>query len=268
LGAAVLVAGSISAQAGTVPSTAALADAAGQVGPAAIDGLWFPRGWSFERFLQDFGMSDQPRSWLGVHIQPVTPGIADSLGLKQAEGALVAEPQPGSPAIKAGIKAGDVIVSLDGTPVKNARELARKIAEMEPGSAVKLGIMRDGSEQTVTVTLAEMSAQRDQRPVTDEPGARSSDEPRIGMTVAAAASFDGAGDQGVVVTAVDPNGIAGKQGFRAGDVILQVGGKAVASPEDVRKALADARGGDKRNVLMRVKSGDVTRFVAVPLARS
>ena len=87
-------------------------------------------------------------------------------------------------------------------------------------------------------------------------------------TVAAAASFDGAGDAGVVVTAVDPTGIARKQGFRAGDVILQVGGKAVASAEDVRKALADARGGDKRNVLMRVKSGDVTRFVAVPLARS
>ena len=75
------------------------------------------------------------RGWLGVQIQSVTADLAESLGLKKAEGALIAEPQPDSPASKAGIKAGDVIVSIDGTPVKDARDLARKVAAMAPGSA-------------------------------------------------------------------------------------------------------------------------------------
>ena len=70
------------------------------------------------------------------------------------------------------------------------------------------------------------------------------------------------------MTSVDPNGLAADQGFRTGDVILEVAGKAVSNPEDIRKALTDARGGEKRSVLMRVKSGEATKFVAVPLARA
>ena len=79
------------------------------------------------------------RGWIGVQIQPVTPEIADSLGLKKAGGALVAEPQPDSPAAKAGIESGDVITSVDGDPVADARELARRIGTMAPGTTVKLG---------------------------------------------------------------------------------------------------------------------------------
>src|SRR6516162_3058413 len=96
------------------------------------------------------------RGWLGVQIQPVTADIADSLGMKTVEGALVAEPQPDSPAAKAGIKAGDVITTVDGAAVKNAHDLAKRIAGMTPGASVKLGVVRNGQDKTLTLTLGEL----------------------------------------------------------------------------------------------------------------
>ena len=91
------------------------------------------------------------RGWIGVQIQPVTPDIADSLGLKKAEGALVAEPQANSPAAKAGIEAGDVITAVDGQQVKDARDLASKIGAMAPKTTVKLALLHQGSEKTVSL---------------------------------------------------------------------------------------------------------------------
>ena len=93
------------------------------------------------------------RGWIGVQIQTVTPDIADSMGLKQATGALVSEPQKNSPAAAAGVQSGDVIVSVDDTPIHDARELARKIGTMAPGASVKLGTIRNGQDKTVTLTL-------------------------------------------------------------------------------------------------------------------
>ena len=96
------------------------------------------------------------RGWIGVQIQQVTPDIAESLGLKNAEGALVAEPQANSPAAKAEIQSGDLITAVDGQPVKNARELAKKISSMAPGTSVKLGIWRKGEDKQLTLTLGEL----------------------------------------------------------------------------------------------------------------
>ena len=106
------------------------------------------------------GRGTVTRGWLGVQIQPVTPDIADSLGLRNARGALVAEPQQGSPAERAGIKAGDVIVSVNGEPVDDARSLASRIASTAPGTPVKLGVIRDGREDTITLTLRELPRER------------------------------------------------------------------------------------------------------------
>ena len=103
------------------------------------------------------------RGWIGVQIQPVTPEIAESLGMKKPLGALVAEPQDGSPAAKAGIKAGDVIVGVNDSPVHDARDLARTISGMTPGVTVKLGIFRKGSEQAISVTLGELPNAREAR---------------------------------------------------------------------------------------------------------
>jgi serine protease Do len=207
------------------------------------------------------------RGWIGVQIQPVTAEVADSLGLKNAQGALVAEAQSNSPAAKAGIASGDVITSVNGEAIKDARELAKKIGALPPGSTARLGVVSKGSEKTVGVTLADYPKDQPARLGANE-REQGSAEPRLGLTLAPADNVAGAGGKGVVVTEVDPDGPAAERGFKTGDVILEVGGKAVASPDDVRKALADARDGGKRTVLMRVKSGESTKFVAVPLRRA
>src|SRR5262249_9314623 len=206
------------------------------------------------------------RGWLGVQVQPVTAAIADSLGIKTAAGALVDEPQLNSPAAKAGIESGDVITAIDGAPVKDSRELARKIAMMNPGSSIKLDLLRSGAAKPVTLTLASMPTER-QAAANSPEAAPGGGTPRLGLTLAPANDVAGSGGQGVVVMNVDPNGAAADSGFQAGDVILDVAGKAVANPNDVRKALTEAKTHGKRDVLMRVKTADATKFVAVPLGR-
>jgi len=208
------------------------------------------------------------RGWIGVQIQSVTPDIADSMGLKQTTGALVSEPQKDSPAAKAGIQSGDVITAVDDTPIHDARELARKIGTMSPGTAVKLGLIHQGQDKTVTLTLGtlpnEKQAANDQnhREVPD------SEVPKLGFSLAPGDHAAGGDGSGVLVTAVAAGGIAAGHGFQVGDVILDVGGKPVSTPADVRKSLADARTAGKHTVLFRVKSGDGTKFVALPLGNA
>ncbi len=207
------------------------------------------------------------RGWLGVQIQPVTAGIADSLGMKKVEGALVDQPQADSPAAKAGIESGDVIVAVNGAAVKDARELARMIGQMAPNSSVKLEILRKGESRTLAVTLDKMPNEQQAKADTEH-GAPTSDVPHLGLQLAPASDVAGSGDKGVVVTGIDPAGPAAEQGLRTGDVILDVGSKPVANIGDVRKALSEAKSQGKHDVLMRVKTGDATRFVAVPLGHA
>ncbi len=132
------------------------------------------------------------RGWIGVQIQPVTPDIADSMGLKQATGALVAEPQAGGPAAKAGIQSGDVITSVDGQDVHDARELARRIGTMAPGATIQLGVIHQGENKTLSLTLGTLPAEKQasntpsgQREVPD------SDLPKLGLTLAPANKVSG-----------------------------------------------------------------------------
>src|SRR5450755_3043542 len=206
------------------------------------------------------------RGWIGVQIQPVTQDIADSLGLKKAEGALVAEPQKDSPAAKAGIEAGDVITAVDGKAVKDARDLAKKIGALPPKASVKLAVLHKGSEKTVTLTLGEMPAVKEARAEANTPSDSGAvDLAKLGLTLAPAARVAGSGSEGVVVTGVDSSGVAAERGFSTGDVILEVAGKSVSTPADVREVVASARTEGKRTVLVRVKKGDNTRFVALPV---
>jgi serine protease Do len=214
--------------------------------------------------LKDKGMVT--RGWIGVQIQPVTADLAESLGLKTSEGALVAEPQAGSPAEKAGILSGDVVMAVDGHAMKDARDLARHIGAMAPGATAKLTVWRKGEEKSISLTLGELPKEREARAATPEPAG--ADVPKLGLTLAPAAQVAGSGAEGVVVTEVDPNGLASEHGMKAGDVILDVGGKKVATPVEVRNAIGDAHKNGKRTVLMRLKSDDVTKFVAIPIARA
>jgi serine protease Do len=208
------------------------------------------------------------RGWIGVQIQPVTADIADSLGLKKAAGALVSEPQHESPAAKAGIQSGDVITSLDGTPVHDARELARRIGAMNPGATVKLGLFHEGQERTVTLTLGTLPNEKQAANEPTQHQVPDNDVPKLGLTLAPGSKAAGSDGKGVVITAIDPNGPAADHGFQVGDVILDVGGKAVSTPSDVRAQVAEARKEGKHTLLFRVKSNEGTRFVALPLGNA
>jgi serine protease Do len=211
------------------------------------------------------------RGWIGVQIQPVTADIADSLGLKKAEGALVAEPQNNGPAAKAGIESGDVITAVNGETVKDARELARTIGGLAPGAAVKLNVLHKGQDKVVNLTLGQLPNTVEAKASFDENDRdrsnKGTDVPKLGMTVAPANSVAGAGKEGVVVTEIDPKSAAAERGFKEGDVILEVAGKSVATAGEVRDAITAARTDNKSSVLMRVKSGGSSRFVAVPVAK-
>jgi len=209
------------------------------------------------------------RGWIGVQIQTVTPEIAESLGLKAPEGALVAEPQANGPAVKAGIQPGDVITAVNGAPVKDARDLAKQIGALPPGTSVKLTVWRKGEEKGFSLALGELPNQREARATRSEnspPGHTAL--PKLGLTLAPAAQVDGSGSEGVVITQLDPDGLASEHGLQTGDVILEVAGKKVSSPADVRNAITDAQKNGKRSILVRVKSGDATKFVALQIGRA
>src|SRR5581483_10077461 len=202
------------------------------------------------------------RAWLGVQVQPVTSGIADSLGLKKAEGALVDEAQPNTPAAEAGVEAGDVITAVNGKAIKDSRALARDISAMAPGTSTKLDILRKGESKTITVTLATMPNQPQKQASNSELEDQSTrGVPHLGMSVAPANEVAGAGNKGLVVTEVDPDGTAAQHGLQSGDVILGVGGTSIGNAADLRKALADAKSAGKHDVLMQVKTAQNTHFV-------
>jgi len=202
------------------------------------------------------------RGWIGVTVQPVTHEIADSLNLKQAKGALVDEVQGGGPAAKVGLKAGDVILSFDGTAIADSRDLARKVAAENPGKAVSLQVWRNGSEQTLGLTVAALPSEPAAWAAQSEAG-----QPRLGLSLAPAGQVAGAGSEGVVVVSVDPEGAAAEKGIQPGDVILDVGGKRVSTPREVSSDLEGAAKDGRHAVLLRVRSAAGTHFVAVPLAQ-
>ncbi len=207
------------------------------------------------------------RGWLGVQIQPVTEDLAASVGLDEAKGALVTDPQDGSPAEKAGIKAGDAIVAVNGEPVADARDLAKRIAGYPPETTVDVTVWRDGAKKDVKVELGQLPDE--QKVASTDKGGKA--EPTtlkdLGLSLAPA-SQTGAGEEGVVVTHLDPDGKAADKGLREGDVILEVSGRAVEKPADVQKTLREAATEGKKAVLLRVKTGDNLRFVALPLDKA
>ena len=186
--------------------------------------------------------------------------------MKGHDGALVVEPQEGSPAAKAGILSGDVITAVNGTAVMDASDLAKMIGGMDPGASAKLTVWRKGEEKNFSLTLGEMAKSRDTRTGDSNSRPAGTDISSLGLTLDSTAKVAGSGE--VVVTNVDPDGVAFEHGVKTGDVILDIAGNKVAAPADVNKAISDARKNGKRTILMRVKSDTVTKFVALPITRA
>jgi serine protease Do len=154
---------------------------------------------------------------------------------------------------------------VNGETVKDARELARTIGSLPPGNAVKLNVLHKGKDEAINLTLGQLPATQE---ANAEPahGSQGSDVPRLGLTVAPASSVAGAGKTGVVVTDIDPKSAAADRGVKQGDVILEVAGKSVTNSGDVREAIKTANADNKNSVLMKVRSGEGSHYVAVPLA--
>jgi len=209
------------------------------------------------------------RGWIGVEVQSVSPEIVEGLGLnKPVYGVLVAEIQPDSPATKAGIMPGDVITSVAGQPASDDRELIKRVSNMPPGNSIELGLIRQNEEKTINVTLGELPGARNENRVSTErqkSSAADGDKPNIGLTLVAADKL-GLGVGGVVVTDLDPAGAAADSGLSTGDVILDVGGNIVKTPVDFYRALTEVQSKGRRIALARVKSNEVTRFVAIPVS--
>ena len=203
------------------------------------------------------------RGWLGVQIQPVTQDIADSLSLDDASGALVAEAQSGSPAEKAGIETGDTILAVNGETVEDPRELALMISDMAPGTKVTITYWRDGAKRDLEVTLGKLPETEKQASLEQPEEVKPSALKDFGMEIAPSDENDG-----VLITDVDPNGQAAERGLQRGDIILEVGNTEVKDPSSVEKKLADAKQSGLKAVLLRIKSGEQTRFVALPLSQA
>jgi serine protease Do len=221
--------------------------------------------------LQTSGTVD--RGWLGVVIQNVSDDIADSIGLAEAKGAMVTKVTEDGPAAKEDLKAGDVIVEVNGEKIADSRDLARKIAELTPNTDVKLAIVRYGEKKQVDMKLGTFPSGKKLASLEEDKPETGQEMKDLGLSLAPAAKFPGAGEEGVVITEVDPASDAAEKGLKPGDVILQVAGVDVANPGDVAQGVKKAMAGAKADketvkVLMQVKSGDQTRFVALSLKKA
>ncbi len=200
------------------------------------------------------------RGWLGVQIQPVTEDIADSLGLAEAHGAIVAEAQPDSPALAAGIGSGDVITAVNGKKVEGPRALAREIASYEPESDVTISLWRDGETQEVTVTLGELELSAGGR--FDGENRPPKSLARMGLELRTAPDGDG-----VEVVDVVPGSEAARRGLRVGDTIVSVNGERIDDPDHMLDLVREAREAGRKTALFQVRRGERSRFVAVPIAK-
>ncbi|MFC6445546.1 Do family serine endopeptidase [Shinella zoogloeoides] len=203
------------------------------------------------------------RGWLGVQIQPVTRDIADSLGLADAAGALVVEPQTDSPGAKAGIKKGDVITALEGEPIKDPRDLARRVADIAPGKKVDVAIWRDGKSQNVSVEIGTLAGEKIDASAKGDKA--TSDEETSEQALADLGISVTPGDDGLTVSAVDPDSDASDRGLKEGDRITSVNNQAVKSADEVLKVIEGARKDGRSKALFQVETKDGSRFLALPI---
>ena len=198
------------------------------------------------------------RGRLGVTIQEVNQSLANSFGLDSARGALVSSVGDGTPAEKAGLKAGDVILKIDGSDIQSSVELSSRVATMKPGTTTRVEVWRDGKPREIAVTVGEAPSQ--QMAASDKVDLSGS---RLGVAVRELtpeeqqqAKVDG----GVVVQ--QSAGVAAKAGIRAGDIILSADGKPVKNVDDLKTATADAAG---KTMALLVQRNDGRIFVPVTL---
>jgi serine protease Do len=208
------------------------------------------------------------RGWLGVTIQPVTPEIAEALGLGQQRGALVAQVTPDSPAGKAGIEQGDVITQFNGQQLEGPRELSRTVAQTDVGKQVGITVFRDGESRSLNTTITQLE---ESRSVEAQEQGRDEQPGPLGLTLAPVSPemrkrFDlGSEASGAVVVQVKPNSPAATLGLRPGDLITRAGRQSVEGPGDVVAAVKQARDAKQDHVLLLRNRDGNSIFVPLPI---
>ncbi|PIP44204.1 MAG: hypothetical protein COX17_02805 [Deltaproteobacteria bacterium CG23_combo_of_CG06-09_8_20_14_all_60_8] len=202
------------------------------------------------------------RGWLGVMIQQVTQELADQFGLERPMGGLVGEVSPGSPADKAGIKAGDIIVTFQGMEISQMNALPSMVAQTTIGTKAEVGLIRQGKKKTVTVVIAKL--EEEQTATGDTPG--SSTEKDMGLTVQEltpelAQSMNIKGAAGLIIANVDPDSAAATAGLRQGDLLLEMNRVKVVNLNDFQAILKKTK--NEKQMLLLIKRGDHTSFVVV-----
>ena len=221
--------------------------------------------------LSDDGQVE--RGFLGVQIQSIDEDLAQSLGLEEPHGALVAQLTADSPAEQAGIQQGDVIVEYQGQPIETLRDLTRAVADTDPGASADVVVWRDGERQTLEVEIAQMPGEEQQVAANEQPDG-GSDTPRLGVAVAELTpearqqlQLD-QGTKGVVITDVMPGSPAAEKGLQAGDVIVKADRAEVADPQAVVDAVEKVAERGDESILLLIKRDGQDRFVAVPFQRA
>ena len=217
--------------------------------------------------LQEYG--ETRRGWLGVRIQDVTDDMAEAMGLDSAAGALVTD-VPDGPAAEAGMKAGDVILSFDGTEVEDTRELVTQVGNTSVGKTVQVVVSREGETETLEVTLGRREVAEGSIPAS-QPDTPSEPEKGSMMGITLQPLDDelrgqlelGADATGLVVTDVDELSEAYEKGLRAGDVITEAGQQKVASIADLDTRISAAREAGRKSLLLLVRRAGEPRFVAL-----
>ncbi|MBV6632079.1 MAG: Do family serine endopeptidase [Alphaproteobacteria bacterium] len=229
--------------------------------------------------LIEFGRTK--RGWLGVRIQQVTDDIAESLGLDEARGALVAQVTPDGPAEDAKIEQGDIILTFDGKEVEDMRRLPRIVAETRIGETVPVVVWRNGERQRLNVELGELEAAEEAGLLDVSTGDAGNGDPAVpddadaleGLGLSLSAISPRLRDRfelseeldGVVITAIDDNGPAAEKDLQTGDVIVEVNQQSVSTPEDVADMVREARNKGRGKVLMLVDREGQLRFIAVDI---
>ena len=225
--------------------------------------------------LKQYG--ETRRGWLGVHVQNVTQEIADSLGMPQPSGALVANVSPNSPASAAGLQPSDVILKFDGQPIENMRSLPRAVASTAIGKSVPVELLRKGQTVDVNVTVGRLPEDEEAEDGAGTNGGEEEQETKpereelLGLSIAPLTEElrnqygIGRAVEGVVITEVKPDSPAAQKDVKPGDVIVEVTQEKVKQPQDVRARLLAVKKSGRRSVLLLLSDakGEL-RFVAVP----
>ena len=200
------------------------------------------------------------RAWLGVMIQDVTPEISEALGIDRREGGLISEVKEGSPAAEAGVRRGDVVVSVNGEKIADAAALARKLALLEPGVPTEFVVLRDGGEKSYSIRLVEHPDNQK----SGEAEARRDVERGLGIEVSDITQtirkrLGVKRSEGVVVVSVAPGSVASEKGIRVGDLVLEINGNPVRGLSDYKRILAES--GERKTLLFLIERKGRTLYM-------